>query len=488
MSDSFEQLGYSLAAQAGALDKEQQDQVKSPNLANMSLTELAAIGRGSRAYLDDYYALGDANAFDYAQAGLGGLAEGLIGGLASLGGMAVGSYLDAAAAPFGVPTNYAGILSSYGQQAGETIGGWINNSEQEALDRALAARTQARNAYEEAMHQQDLASGMSGFEAGIRDVGRGLSSGVDTFLDSSINATNLAGNAIGQLAGAGVVRAGVSTAIKGLSKIGAKAVEEAAAKTAAKKAGISLGDRLADATALGGMEAAGQMVQANEELANISDVDLYANSADFRAYVQEYKDMGLSDAEALEYARIELARNVGFANAALGGAVAFAAAGATAPLRHISMAKGLQGIKRASIAEGTEEGLTGLGQSLASNAVASEYYDPDRRLTEGTGQEIALSAILGGIAGGTGATPFAVRNSLASAQASLAQRRVKRLLKQQIVLLLLLLLPLLRSKKKMHLLLTLLRLLNLNKNNKQLVHKQRKLLLTRERLPTFFLI
>ena len=426
MSDSFEQLGYSLAAQAGALDKEQQDQVKSPNLANMSLTELAAIGRGSRAYLDDYYALGDANAFDYAQAGLGGLAEGLIGGLASLGGMAVGSYLDAAAAPFGVPTNYAGILSSYGQQAGETIGGWINNSEQEALDRALAARTQARNAYEEAMHQQDLASGMSGFEAGIRDVGRGLSSGVDTFLDSSINATNLAGNAIGQLAGAGVVRAGVSTAIKGLSKIGAKAVEEAAAKTAAKKAGISLGDRLADATALGGMEAAGQMVQANEELANISDVDLYANSADFRAYVQEYKDMGLSDAEALEYARIELARNVGFANAALGGAVAFAAAGATAPLRHISMAKGLQGIKRASIAEGTEEGLTGLGQSLASNAVASEYYDPDRRLTEGTGQEIALSAILGGIAGGTGATPFAVRNSLASAQASLAQRRAEK--------------------------------------------------------------
>lgn len=426
MSDSFEQLGYSLAAQAGALDKEQQDQVKSPNLANMSLTELAAIGRGSRAYLDDYYALGDANAFDYAQAGLGGLAEGLIGGLASLGGMAVGSYLDAAAAPFGVPTNYAGILSSYGQQAGETIGGWINNSEQEALDRALAARTQARNAYEEAMHQQDLASGMSGFEAGIRDVGRGLSSGVDTFLDSSINATNLAGNAIGQLAGAGVVRAGVSTAIKGLSKIGAKAVEEAAAKTAAKKAGISLGDRLADATALGGMEAAGQMVQANEELANISDVDLYANSADFRAYVQEYKDMGLSDAEALEYARIELARNVGFANAALGGAVAFAAAGATAPLRHISMAKGLQGIKRASIAESTEEGLTGLGQSLASNAVASEYYDPDRRLTEGTGQEIALSAILGGIAGGTGATPFAVRNSLASAQASLAQRRAEK--------------------------------------------------------------
>lgn len=426
MSDSFEQLGYSLAAQAGALDKEQQNQVKSPNLANMSLTELAAIGRGSRAYLDDYYALGDANAFDYVQAGLGGLAEGLVGGLASLGGMAVGGYLDAAAAPFGVPTNYAGILSSYGSKLGETVGGWINNSEQEALDRALAARTQARNAYEEAMHQQDLASGMSGFEAGIRDIGRGLSSGVDTFLDSDINAINLAGNAIGQLAGAGVVRAGVSTAIKGLSKIGAKAVEEAAAKTAAKKAGISIGDRIADATALGGMEAAGQMVQANEELANISDVDLYANSADFRAYVQEYKDMGFSDAEALEYARIELARNVGLANAALGGAAAFVAAGATAPLRHISMAKGLQGIKRASIAEGTEEGLTGLGQSLASNAVASEYYDPDRRLTEGTGQEIALSAILGGIAGGTGATPFAVRNSLASAQASLAQRRAEK--------------------------------------------------------------
>ena len=426
MSDSFEQLGYSLAAQAGALDKEQQNQVKSPNLANMSLTELAAIGKGSRAYLDDYYALGDANAFDYVQAGLGGAAEGFVGGLATLGGMAVGGYLDAIAAPLGTPTNYAGILSSYGQALGETVGGWINNSEQEALDRALAARSQARNAYEEAMYQQDLANGMGGFEAGIRDIRRGLSSGVDTFLDSGINATNLAGNAIGQLAGAGVVRAGVSTAIKGLSKIGAKAVEEAAAKTAAKKAGISLGDRIADATALGGMEAAGQMAQANEELANISDVDLYANSADFRAYVQKYKDMGFSDSDSLKYARIELARNVGLANAALGGAAAFVAAGATAPLRSISMAKGLQGIRRASVAEGTEEGLTGLGQSLASNAVASEYYDPDRRLTEGTGQEIALSAILGAIAGGTGATPFAVRNSLASAQASLAQRRAEK--------------------------------------------------------------
>ena len=431
MSDSFEQLGYSLAAQAGALDKEQQNQVKSPNLANMSLTELAAIGKGSRAYLDDYYALGDANAFDYVQAGLGGAAEGFVGGLATLGGMAVGGYLDAIAAPLGTPTNYAGILSSYGQALGETVGGWINNSEQEALDRALAARSQARNAYEEAMYQQDLANGMGGFEAGIRDIERGLSSGVDTFLDSGINATNLAGNAIGQLAGAGVVRAGVSTAIKGLSKIGAKAVEEAAAKTAAKKAGISLGDRIADATALGGMEAAGQMAQANEELANISDVDLYANSADFRAYVQEAKNMGLPDADALEFGRIKLARNVGLANAALGGTAAFVAAGATVPLRSISMAKGLQGIRRASIAEGTEEGLTGLGQSLASNAVASEYYDPDRRLTKGTGQEIALSAILGAIAGGTGATPFAVRNSLANAQTSLAQRKEAKQAKKQ---------------------------------------------------------
>ena len=429
MSDILEQLGYLQTAQAGALDKEQQQHVATPDMSKLSLAEIAALGRGSKAYLDDYYALRDANAFDYAQAGIGGALGGIVGGLGSLGGMAVGGALDMAAAlnPLSdIPTNFAGTFSSYGQQLGDGLNSLINNSEQEALDRALAARTQARSAYEEAMYQQDLANGMGGFEAGIRDIGRGLSSGVDTFLDSGINATNLAGNAIGQLAGAGVVRAGVSTAIKGLSKIGAKAVEEAAAKTAAKKAGISLGDRIADATALGGMEAAGQMVQANEELANISDVDLYANSADFRAYVQEYKDIGLPDAEALEYARIKLARNVGFANAVLGGAAAFVAAGATAPLRHISMARGLQGIRRASVAEGTEEGLTGLGQSLASNAVASEYYDPDRRLTEGTGQEIALSAILGGIAGGTGATPFAVRNSLASAQASLAQRRAEK--------------------------------------------------------------
>ena len=414
MSDFLEQLGYNQAAQQGALSSEQRQQVKTVDLTKLGLSDLAAVGRGSRAYLDDYYALGDANAFDYVQAGLGGAAEGFVGGLATLGGMAAGGYLDAIAAPLGTPTNYAGILSSYGQALGETVG-----------------RSQARNAYEEAMYQQDLANGMGGFEAGIRDIVRGLSSGVDTFLDNGINATNLAGNAIGQLAGAGVVRAGVSTAIKGLSKIGAKAVEEAAAKTAAKKAGISLGDRIADATALGGMEAAGQMAQANEELANISDVDLYANSADFRAYVQKYKDMGFSDANSLKYARIELARNVGLANAALGGAAAFVAAGATAPLRSISMARGLQGIRRASVAEGTEEGLTGLGQSLASNAVASEYYAPDRRLTEGTGQEIALSAILGAIAGGTGATPFAVRNSFANAQASLAQRKEAKQAKKQ---------------------------------------------------------
>lgn len=431
MSDYLEQLGYNQAAQQGALSSEQRQQVKAPDLTKLGLSDLAAVGRGSKAYLDDYYALGDANAFDYAQAGLGGVAGGFVGGLATLGGMAAGGYLDAVAAPLGIPTNYAGILSSYGQQAGETVGGWINNSEQTALDRALAARSQARNAYEEAMHQQDLASGMSGFEAGLRDIKRGLSSGVDTFLDSGINATNLAGNAIGQLGGAGVIRAGTSAAIKGLSKIGTKAIEEAAAKTAAKKAGISLADRAADAIALGGMEAAGQMAQANEELANISDVDLYANSADFRAYVQEYKDMGLPDADALKYGRIRLARDVGLANAALGGGAAFIAAGATAPLRHISMARGLQGIRRASVAEGTEEGLTGLGQSTASNIIAGEYYDPDRRLTEGTGQEIALSAILGAIAGGTGATPFALHSSLANAQASLAQRKEARQAKKQ---------------------------------------------------------
>lgn len=427
MSDYLEQLGYLQAAQEEALDAEQQQQVKSPDISHLSLKELAAIGRGSKAYLDDAYALKDADAFDYAQAGVGGLLGGLVGGTASFIGMGTGLALDSPSYLSDIPTNYAGTLSSYGHQAGETVEGWINNSEQTALDRALAARSQARNAYEKAMYEQDLGNGMGGFEAGIKDITRGLSSGVDTFLDNSINATSLAGNAIGQLGSAGLIRAG----IKGLSKIGAKAIEEAAAKTAAKKAGISLGDRVADATALGGMEAAGQMAQANEELASISDAELYANSADFRAYAQEAKDMGLPDADALKYGRTKLARNIGLANAAAGGAAAFGAAFATAPLRHIGMARGLQGVRRASVAEGTEEGLTGFGQSTASNAIASEYYDPDRRLTEGTGQEIALSAILGGIAGGTGATPFAVRNSLASAQASLAQRKEARQAKKQ---------------------------------------------------------
>lgn len=429
MSDTSEQLGYILAAQAGALDAEQKQHVASPDMSKLSLAEIAVLGRGARAYLDDYYALRDANAFDYAQAAIGGVLGGAVGGVASLGGMAIGGAIDLAAAlnPLSdIPTNYAGTFSSYGHQLGEGLKSLVNNSEQEAIERAIAARSQARSAYEEAMYQQDLASGMGGFEAGLRDIVRGFSSGVDTFLDNGINTVSLTGDAIGQLAGAGIVRAGVSTGVKALSKIGSKAVEEAAAKTAAKKAGISLGDRLADATALGGMEAAGQMVQANKELANISDVDLYANSADFRAYVQEYKDMGLSDAQALEYARIKLARDVGLANAAAGGAAAFVAAGATAPLRRISMARGLRGIGKASVAEGTEEGLTGFGQSIASNAIASEYYDPDRRLTQDTGQEIALSAILGAIAGGTGATPFAVRNSLASAQAALAQRRAEK--------------------------------------------------------------
>ena len=430
MSNYLEQLGYNQAAEQGALSPEQRQQVKAADLTKLGLSDLAAVGRGSKAYLDDYYALGDANAFDYVQAGLGGVAEGFAAGLATLGGMAAGGYLDAIAAPLDVPTNYAGIFSSYGQQAAETIGGWINNSEQTALDRALAARTQARNAYEEAKYQQDLANGMSGFEAGIKDIGRGFSSGIDTFLDSGINATNQAGIAIGQLGAALLTRGGTSVALKGLGKIGTKAIQEAAAKTAAKKAGISWGDRAADAVALGGMEAAGQMVQANEELANISDAELYANSADFRAYVQKYRDMGLPDAQSFKYARIEYARDTGLANAAAGGGVAFLAAGTTAPLRHIGMARGLQGIGKASVAEGTEEFLTGFGQSTASNAIAQDY-DPDRRLTEGTGQEMALSAILGGIAGGTGATPFALRNSLANAQASLAQRKEARQAKKQ---------------------------------------------------------
>ena len=428
MSDILEQLGYLQTAQAGALDAEQKQHVASPDMSKLSLAEIAALGRGARAYLDDYYALRDANAFDYAQAGIGGAVGGFVGGVGALGGMVAGGAIDLAAAlnPLSdIPTNFAGTLSSYGQGLGDGLNSLINNSEQEALDRALAARTQARSAYEEAMYQQDLASGMGGFEAGVRDIVRGLSSGVDTFLDSGINATNLAGEAIGQLAAAGLTRGGASVALKGLSKIGSKAIQEAAAKTAAKKAGISWGDRAADAVALGGMEAAGQMVQANEELANISDAELYDNSADFRAYVQKYRDMGLPDAQSFKYARIEYARDTGLANAAAGGGVAFLAAGATTPLRHIGMAKGLQGIGKASVAEGTEEFLTGLGQSTTSNAIAQDY-DPDRRLTEGTGQEMALSAILGGIAGGTGATPFAVRNSLASAQASLAQRRAEK--------------------------------------------------------------
>ena len=88
MSDYLEQLGYNQAAQQGALSSEQRQQVKAPDLTKLGLSDLAAVGRGSKAYLDDYYALGDANAFDYAQAGLGGVAGGFVGGLATLGGMA----------------------------------------------------------------------------------------------------------------------------------------------------------------------------------------------------------------------------------------------------------------------------------------------------------------------------------------------------------------------------------------------------------------
>ena len=132
MSDILEQLGYLQTAQAGALDKEQRQHVASPDMSKLSLAEIAALGRGARAYLDDYYALRDANAFDYAQAGIGGALGGIVGGLGSLGGMAVGGALDMAAAlnPLSdIPTNFAGTFSSYGQQLGDGLNSLINNKQ-----------------------------------------------------------------------------------------------------------------------------------------------------------------------------------------------------------------------------------------------------------------------------------------------------------------------------------------------------------------------
>lgn len=412
---ALEQLGYNIAAQRETLGDEALELGDSiPQ--NLSLEGQTALAQGMNQYYSDANAMYNADVIDYGQAALGGVAEGAFKLLATTGALGAGLMTDAQMAGYNahqrarggqeVAHNYTGEWTSAMADLGEGFGNWFRNAEQENLNRALAANRAARERALEQKYQQDRDNGMSSSEAGFRDFLRGVSSGVENFLDSPLNAVDTTAEMIGQLGVQGLIRQG-------------------AVKLAGETAKGALAQRLFDAGTLGATEAAGSIGESAKEIDSLTDDQLFKQSPVFKAYYQDNLLQGKSPEQAAKDARTQLKNKAALLEAGIGGTSALIAGGMTRPLEGLGAASPLREAIRGTAAEGIEEGLTGLGQGMGSNIAAQQTYNPSQRLMEGVGAQVGEGAIAGAMAAGIlrspGTAAYTVNQGIEQAKAGIQQ-------------------------------------------------------------------
>lgn len=385
---AYEQLGYQLAAERESLGDDF-EQYGSTLPEGLSTTQLAAISRGMSKYYDDANAMYDGDAFDNAQAIVGGVAEGafntgittaaaIAGGIADLQAASINS----ARRMQGLPEyahNYLGDWATASAQAAEGFGNLFRNAEEEIEQRALAANRAARERKLEQQYQEDRARGMSAGQAGFRDLLRGFSVGIENVLDSPTQALNTFGQAAGQLGFQGAIR-------------------NAAGKLIGAGAKSAFANRALEAATLGVTEGASSIGDAANAIDKLTDDQLFKQSPEFAQLYQDNLLQGKSKEQASKDARTELKRQASLTEALLGGASAMVAGAAVRPLERLGSMSPFKDYPRDVFSEALEEAITGAGQGFGSNIAAQQTYDPNKRLTEGVGAQISEGAFGGGIA------------------------------------------------------------------------------------------
>lgn len=386
--EALEALGYQISAEKEALG-EDSNKYGSIIPSDLSYEETAALSRGMSKYYDDANAMYDADAFDNIQSIVGGVAEGafntgittaaaIAGGIADLQAASINSTRRAQGLPE-YAHNYLGDWATASAQAAQGFGNLFRNAEEEIEQRALAANRAARERKLEQQYQEDRARGMSAGQAGFRDLLRGFSVGIENVLDSPTQALNTFGQAAGQLGFQGAIR-------------------NAAGKLIGANAKSAFANRGMEAATLGITEGASSIGDAANAIDKLTDDQLFKQSPEFAQLYQEGRLQGKSDRQASKDARTELKRQASLTEALIGGASAMVAGAAVRPLERLGGLSSFKTYPRDVFSEAVEEAITGLGQGGGANIAAQQTYDPNKRLTEGVGAQVAEGAFGGGIA------------------------------------------------------------------------------------------
>lgn len=403
--------GY-LAAAAEDADVSPENMTPEMQIAQMSPLEIAAnFGDDAHTYMNhmgalDYYQ--DANRErswgDAVSDNLRGFGSGAVGGL-----------IDTAAFGAGLVNNQAG---KYLSESSKEFRDWVSSYDSDAAKarrRALQARKEAADIELGAEYQRDLANGTNSTIAALRREGKGLLRGLTQDLTDSVGLSDVISQGAGSLVTSG--------AVAGAIKKGAIKAGKVIAKAGNSHAGASLaraGQKYGWYGAAGAVEGGGTYTQTFNDVLNTSTSELYQKSPEFSSLVQQRMAEGMSQKDAEEQARIDLAAKSASVAGLIQGAAATGLAKFSKGMEDV-VTKPLKGRPlRTSITsvlgEGIEEAGTGATGQLAQNLVNKAYVDKDQKLLEGVGRATGESFVGGIGAAGAVATPGITKHSYKKAK------------------------------------------------------------------------
>lgn len=271
----------------------------------------------------------------------------------------------------------------------------------QARQRAQQARLDRYNRISEKQYEQDIAAGKTESEARLAQLGRDYMNTIATYDDP-------------MLLTSGISQAGGSLAVMGtVSKI-----LGAVGKGVLTKAGVPVSEKVAKVgeairwpTVSGVVEAGGAYSQAVADVMAISTDQLEKTSPIFNDLVKEYKKEGLSDTEAKEEAKKQIAIMVGNRASAAAGAtgfgMGFATKGFENPMAKRNLAKSVTDI----ISETLEETSIGLTSQLGQNYGKQQFVDKNQNIIEDVGEQMATGTLFSLGSSGVLQAPHIVRES-----------------------------------------------------------------------------
>lgn len=306
--------------------------------------------------------------------------------------------------------------------ATEVATDFLRDSQTDKLNdkRALAAVRASLDSEDiDTKYQKDLADGKT--FAGLRRFGREFISASQDLIENPELAGDLTAEGIGSLvASGGIAKIGASIAAKGVlaaQGIVGKAADEFLASKAGQEFLSQLTVKGVPAS-IGLQEAGGAYTQIQSEIQNMSAVELYDNSP-------EYKRMRIEDGMSHEEARDALANQAALLGGAAQGAVGALTGKLVAKFEanpmnlpgSKSFTEALRNMGEDTIREVTEEGIQGASGSVISNAAIKAEADPNRDVFQGVGTDVAQSmAAAAGMVGVVKAPNVAATGALTAAE------------------------------------------------------------------------